>query len=310
MERRVQLQSLKQKSDQTAVESPPAMKTQDSLSHPDNSALNAKLETQTTAEIPLDVASDVPVSFPVSITTEEPTTGSDGEPPKKRIKTLLPVKSKPPSPTLTTRRRRSMKSCDSEPGDVTGQPKVEAPSPTSNLLDDLINQAVQEGAIISVPDANLPDDKIFEARFVLEPCLIPLQAVDEIKIEKANGGCEDKQSVPANDEKPLVTHEELPIEPEHKRIQEILTQKSNHREPTYLKKDTILTTEEPYVTHVGDSFGPNENTCDSAAHQAHVEVLLIPGNEANCHLPPYLAGASVGHQATFRSCIVSRSRKA
>lgn len=273
MERRVQLQNFKQKVDLPSIDITPSLKTLDSEAVPDTCINDVKLQTQpTTEKTNANVASQVPDSFPSSIVKDE-ATSSDGEPPKKRIKTLLPVKPKPPPLSLATRRRRSMKSSDSEPEELVNQRKSGTLHPSSDLLDDLINQAVQEGAIITVADANLPHDKIFEASVVLEPCLVPIQVDNEVKIEQANEGTKIKQSEKTTEVKPPDIHEKSPIEDEHKRIREVLTQKPPHREPAYMKKEALLTTEESYVTLVGEPLGPHENMYDTiGADQTHVEV--------------------------------------
>ena len=131
--------------------------------------------------------------------------------------------------------------------------------PEESILDELINQAVKEGAIINLADTNVPSDHIIEAKVILEPCPVPVSVA-----------IADNQSAPSEPEGTLNVLE-TPIHPEHQRIQEYLAQRPPLRESVQLKKESILTTEKPYLTHVGESVSQPE----IQTNEAQVEVKSI-----------------------------------
>ncbi|EFX87682.1 hypothetical protein DAPPUDRAFT_312148 [Daphnia pulex] len=242
MERRVQLQTSKQKNEVVVEDNLPTGKVTDPPMHQSGSAVVGNMmATRTQSKV--SGTSSVPhtpeqqQSFPNcdKLPTVE-------EIPRKRIKTLLPVRTKPcPSPP-PAKRRRTTKSLESSESD--DQKPVALPN--DNILDDLINQAVEEGAIINLNDSNVPSDHIIEAKVVLEPCSLPSLPVE-------------KESSPSE-----LGVLDAPIHPEHKRIQECLAQKLPVRESTHLKKEVILITEEPYLTHLGESFREPEVVTNEA----------------------------------------------
>lgn len=240
MERRVQLQTSKQKPEQHVEENLfTVSKGMESLVQGTPAATRAQPKVSVgpnTSYVP-----EVP-----SITNCHKT---DVEIPRKRIKTLLPVRTKAICPSPPAKRRRMTRSIEA---DVIIKSET---MPHENILDDLINQAVQDGAIANLTESNLPSDRTIEAKLLLEPCPVSGQAdgtpakkeCSNISLEPAGG----KESSNVLD---------LPIYPEHERIKKLLAQKPPARESVHVKKESILTTAEPYLTHVGES--PN-----------HMEVL-------------------------------------
>ncbi|KAI9560069.1 hypothetical protein GHT06_014079 [Daphnia sinensis] len=244
MERRVQMQNTKQKNDIPVEENHASGKVTDSsLPQGGSVIVGNSVATRTQSKVSGSSAFHIP--------EQQSTPNCDKiaaveEIPRKRIKTLLPVRTKScPSPP-PAKRRRTAKSLETE------EEQKHATHLDDNILDDLINQAVEEGAIINLTDTNVPSDHIIEAKVVLEPCSLPaLSSIGAI------------DSAPAE---PDVL--EVPIHSEHKRIQECLSQKPPVRESAHLKKEALLTTEEPYLTHLGEWFDQPE----VLTNEAQVEV--------------------------------------
>lgn len=287
MERRVQLQNLKQKPDDVPEENVSPVKVTD-MSPIQSGSNHAVVSSQSEVVLPR-----VPLaSTPTVSTTVKPTPApSISEPPiikneimndgvpKKRIKTLLPVR-RAQSPTIASpttpdvkppnKRRKLDKSREDPENPTTTNFNCESDA----ILDDLINQAVKEGAIINVTDANVANDHIVAAKVVLEPCppAAAATAVVTTTNEVATTTCEKEPAKPIKETSPA--KQEDSILPEHRRIQQLLAQKSSVvREPNHLKKDLILTTETPYLTHVGEC-GPNqtESTIQIQPQETQVEV--------------------------------------
>ena len=222
MERRVQLQNAKQKPDSAEENGPAAVK---------NPEPPAALPIQTTTSNPADAKptttnqTSAAAAANNNITTNQVPDAGAVPPPRKRIKTLLPVRTKPsPSPTS----KRKSKSAEDE-------------APNNDVVDDdLINKAVKDGAIITITDSG------------------PASVV-EVKVV---------------DEKPAeADHSDFPILPEHRLIQQQLALKPAPREPSYLKKESMLTTDKPYVTHIGESLNSQPEAIVNETH--HVEVISI-----------------------------------
>lgn len=248
MERRVQLQNSKQKAEVHTEENVPPGKVTDLPVLQSGSATTGnQVATRTQSKVS---GSSIPLASEQSYTNCDKVSSVE-EIPRKRIKTLLPVRSKA-CPSPPAKRRRTAKSVESEEIQV----KTESFAADDNILDDLINQAVEEGAIINLTDTNLPSDHIIEAKVVLEPCPLPVSATS---VEKEPVSLELKETFDVL---------EAPIHPEHRRIQEYLSQRPAPRESIHLKKEAILTTQEPYLTHVGESLSQPE----VLTNQAQVEV--------------------------------------
>ena len=248
----MQLQTSKQKNEVIVEDNLPTGKVTDSLLHQSGSSVIGNM-VATRTQSKVSGSSSVSLipdqqSFPNydKLPTVE-------EIPRKRIKTLLPVRTKPcPSPP-PAKRRRTTKSLDSS-GSEDQKPVA---LPDDNILDDLINQAVEEGAIINLNDTNVPSDRIIEAKVVLEPCSLPSVLVE-------------KESSPSEH----VLNGAFNIHPEHKRIQECLAQKPPVRESAHLKKEVILTTEEPYLTHLGESFREPEVITNEAQVEVNKSIVF------------------------------------
>jgi hypothetical protein len=194
--------------------------------------------------------------------------------PKKRIKTLLPVRraQSPPVVRPTTpdsvkpKKRRKLNKSTEEMTEESTATSFNCESDA--ILDDLINQAVKEGAIINVTDGSVAGDNIVAAKVVLEPCPAAASTVVVMTSEVV----ENNKQEPVKPEPKSPKKEEDSILPEHKRIQQLLAQKAVVKEPNYLKKDLILTTETPYWTHVGEC-GPNQaESIQIQSQEAQVEV--------------------------------------
>jgi hypothetical protein len=286
MERRVQLQTSKQKNEVVVEDNLPTGKVTDPPMHQSGSAVVGNMmATRTQSKV--SGTSSVPhtpeqqQSFPNcdKLPTVE-------EIPRKRIKTLLPVRTKPcPSPP-PAKRRRTTKSLESSESD--DQKPVALPN--DNILDDLINQAVEEGAIINLNDSNVPSDHIIEAKVVLEPCSLPSLPVE-------------KESSPSE-----LGVLDAPIHPEHKRIQECLAQKLPIRESTHLKKEVILITEEPYLTHLGESFREPEVVTNEALVEVKLNTFFLSLNNQFILCCPF-AGSSLDYQTFIRTNSCSRNRE-
>merc|ERR1712136_76571 len=196
MERRVQLQNQKQKCDISVDTETVAAQTK---------SVDSSLQ-----QVPDDVKAYIPESVQIPMKAES----EEIQVPRKRIKTLLPVK------------RKEKKSN-----------KVAANMETSlvkeQILDDLIIQAVKEGAIINVSDSVVTDD-IVEAKVILEP----------VKLT-----CSPRKQEKTASHSPNI---KFSITAEHKRIQQLLLQKAPPRESLHLKRENILTCDEQYLTHVGE----------------------------------------------------------
>lgn len=254
MERRVQLQNSKQKSEVHTEENfPPGKVTESSSLQSGSATIGNQVATRTQSKV---CGSSAPLTPEPSFTACDKIPSND-EIPRKRIKTLLPVRSKACSSPPIKRRRTTI---STDPEEI--QIKAEA-LPNDNILDDLINQAVKEGAIINLTDTNLPSDHIIETKVVLEPCPLPVSSAKTLA---------EKESTSLLEPPPIIAETlnvlEAPIHPEHKRIQEYLTLKPPPRESVHLKKEAILTTSEPYLTHVGESLSQPE----VLNNQAQVEV--------------------------------------
>ncbi len=225
MERRVQLQNGKVRSDSIEEGTPaglaktvePAVSPQVIL--PGNIAeLRNPVKIEDSIKVPANLTMTVPEQQPAAVDPSDVV-------PKKRIKTLLPVRTKPtPSPTS---KRKHANNNKTDLADI---------QLDDNILDDLINQAVKEGAILNITDTSVASGIVESSKITLLP----------VKEE------------PTSDS----------ALPEHRRIQQLLSSKPPPREPSHLKKELILTTEEPYSTHVGDFF----NQPESFSNQNHVEV--------------------------------------
>lgn len=222
MERRVQLQNSKQKSE-LSEESIPGGKAAE---QPTPQMASNHVDTFSPSRVPANT-DQVPEPPLTTIGVSE----AEAPAPRKRIKTLLPVRTKPtPSPTS---KRKSTKITPIIP---------EASIKTEDdIIDDLIDQAVKEGAIISVPEATI----------------VP-SAVETDKSTSA----EEPSCSPSD-------ASSFSILAEHRRIQQQLSQKPAPREPAHLKKESMLTTDEPYSTHVGEGFSQLE----SLNNDGYVEVI-------------------------------------
>lgn len=244
MERRVQLQNSKQKSEIHNEENVASGNMTESIQS-GSATVGNQIATRTQSKVSMSSSPNLPE--PSFTNCEIPPKVE--EVPRKRIKTLLPVRTKP-CPSPPAKRRRMTKSMEPE------EDQIPAALPEENILDDLINQAVKEGAIINLTDTNVPSDHIIEAKVILEPCPMPITVAiaDE---EPATTGSEGITNVL-----------EAPIHPEHRRIQEYLAQRPSVRESAHLKKEVILTTEQPYLTHVGESLSQPE----ILTNEAQVEV--------------------------------------
>lgn len=290
MERRVQLQNLKQKPDGMPEENVSPLKVID-VTPIQSSSNHAAVSSNQQGEI---VLLRVPLnSTPVTATIEDVTTPNpsalatpipemvvksevvvDGGVPKKRIKTLLPVRraQSPPVVRPTTpdsvkpKKRRKLNKSTEETTEESTAASFNCESDA--ILDDLINQAVKEGAIINVTDGSVAGDNIVAAKVVLEPCPPAASTVVVMTSEVV----ENNKQEPVKPEPKSPKKEEDSILPEHKRIQQLLAQKAVVKEPNYLKKDLILTTETPYWTHVGEC-GPNQaELIQIQSQEAQVEV--------------------------------------
>ena len=215
MERRVQLQNQKQKCDISVDTETVAAQTK---------SVDSSLQ-----QVPDDVKAYIPESVQIPMKAES----EEIQVPRKRIKTLLPVK------------RKEKKSN-----------KVAANMETSlvkeQILDDLIIQAVKEGAIINVPDSVVTDD-IVEAKVILEP----------VKLT-----CSPRKQGKTTSHSP---NTKFSITAEHKRIQQLLLQKAPPRESLYLKRENILTCDEQYLTHVGEY---HNHELETMVNEGLVEVSL------------------------------------
>jgi len=217
MERRVQLQNQKQKCD-VAVDT-------------DIVAAPTKTPDTSLQQVPDNVKPFVPDSIgnPIKVEPEET------QVPRKRIKTLLPVK----------RKEKKLSKLPTE---------LETSLVEEQILDDLIIQAVKEGAIINVSDSAVTDD-IIQAKVILEP--IKLTSSPQ-KIEK------------------MVSHPaaaKFSITPEHRRIQQLLSQKAPPKEPNHLKKENILSIDYQYLTHVGE-YHNSDHQLETMTTEGQVEVSI------------------------------------
>lgn len=219
MERRVQLQNQKQKCDVPADTETVAPLT--------------KIPEPSLQRVPDDVKPYLPdsIEIPVKVETEE------NQVPRKRIKTLLPVKRKEKKPNKMT-------------ADLETSLVVE-----DHILDDLIIQAVKEGAIINVSDSAVTDD-IVEAKVILEP--VKLNSSPR-KLGKTTTSLQQ-----------LSTTTKSPITTEHRRIQQLLLQKAPPRESQHLKRENIITCDHEYLTYVGECHESNE--LETMSNEGLVEV--------------------------------------
>lgn len=246
MERRVQLQSSKHKCDGVADE-------------PVSSGKHNETPAQPPVPVACNESEDIKPRVPAgTLPVPEPPAASPTEAVKseetsrKRIKTLLPVRTKS-SPSPPVKRRKSVRGAETEDAIDKGQQ-----ASYEENLDDLINQAVKEGTILSVSDSCVPSERLLEAKVVLEPC--PLIAT--VTLPKAKNSKKPGHEEPVN-----VLN--LPVHPDHRWIREALLQKQPPREPAHLKKDAILTTESHFPTLLGETA----NQVDLVIHENHVEVI-------------------------------------
>lgn len=236
MERRVQLQNAKQKPDSADENGPVGKNPEPSpLSLNSSSSSNHVDAKPPVVKVPANSITKISLVPEPPAVTSEPNVGAV-PPPRKRIKTLLPVRTKP-SPSPTSRRKNSIKSAALE-SDAATVPKPEG----SNVLEDLTRKAANEGAITNV------------------------------KIEIGTASVPDVKQVGGPLEGDGESSEVLSILPEHRLIQQQLAQKPAPREPSYLKKESILTMEEPYLTHVGESLS---SQTEEVTNDAQVEVLNL-----------------------------------
>ena len=250
MDRRVQLQTSKQK---------PELYNEENVASPNlpDPPIHQSSSVTVTNQVATRTQSKVSISS-MPVVPDEPLPNCDKLPtkveevPRKRIKTLLPVRTNA-CPSPPAKRRRTIKSMEPE------EEQKPTNLPEESILDELINQAVKEGAIINLADTNVPSDHIIEAKVILEPCPVPVSVA-----------IADNQSAPSEPEGTLNVLE-TPIHPEHQRIQEYLAQRPPLRESVQLKKESILTTEKPYLTHVGESVSQPE----IQTNEAQVEVKSI-----------------------------------
>lgn len=249
MERRVQLQNSKQKSEAQIEDNHSSGKVIDSsILHSDSAVFGNQVATRTQSKIFGNCPPHTPQ--PAAINTNiDP---SIEEVPRKRIKTLLPVRTSP-CPVPPAKRRRTTKSVENE------QDVKPATAPNDNILDDLINQAVKEGAIINVADTNVPSDRILEAKVILESLPVSLTMA-----EKDLGVSKPEENVL-----------DAPVHPEHQRIREYLSQRPPIKSSAHLKKEAILTTEAPYLTHVGESTSELEVFSNEAQVEARNFNLFL-----------------------------------
>ena len=291
MERRVQLQNLKQKPDGVPEENVSPVKVIDvtpiqSGSNHVNQVVSSSQGEIVPLRVPLN---STPVTAENVATPNPPTIAPppvpemvvkssevvvDGGVPKKRIKTLLPVRraQSPPVVRPTTpdvvkhkKRRKLNKSTEETTEEQTA---TSFNCENDAILDDLINQAVKEGAIINVSDGSVAGNTIVAAKVVLEPCPPAASTV----VVATSEVVENNKQEPVKPEPKSPKKEDDSILPEHKRIQQLLAQKAIVKEPNHLKKDLILTTETPYKTHVGEC-GPNQaELIQIQSQEAQVEV--------------------------------------
>jgi len=236
MERRVQLQNQKQKCDVPNAETvPPSSK----VVEPSTQLNNLRILDNINPHVPDLIA----IQNPLKVESEEI------QVPRKRIKTLLPVRTPaaPSSPIKRKEKKTNKLTLKPDPDE-----QVEADMVEEHILDDLINQAVKEGAIINVSDSTVTDD-IVEAKVILELSTSPAKT--------------GKTSASPT---PEAADCQLPILPEHRRIQQLLAQKPTPREPNHLKKENMLTCVHSYLTHVGESH--NSNQLETTSNQVQVEV--------------------------------------
>ena len=253
MERRVQLQNQKPKLDVPYEES--AKVTDVSVQLGNNSKVNIVRSLAVTGDV-IPCASDLVTGSPPEPHWE------DGPAPRKRIKTLLPVRSSKPSPNTAKHKGRKVNQVDlsSNNGSLTSD-LVE-----DTILDDLINQAVKEGAIISVTDSTITEG-IVETKVILEPCAEPILQLTAVTANET----------PRSPRKMSKAHSlagpvgKNTILPEHRRIQQLLAQKPPPREPSYLKKENLMTTSQPYLTHVREWHSGSQSP-EMLADEVHVEV--------------------------------------
>lgn len=255
MERRVQMQTSKQKNEAPIEENHASGKVSESTLHQSGGVIvSNSVATRTQSKVSGSSAAHIPEQ---QLLPNCEKIAAVKEIPRKRIKTLLPVRTKScPSPP-PAKRRRITKSIESE------EDEKPVMHPDVEILDDLINQAVEEGAIINLTDTNVPSDHIIETKVVLEPCSLP-----------ALSSTAENTSALAE---PNVL--EAPIHSEHKRIQECLAQKPAVRESAHLKKEALLVTEDPYLTHHGEWLSQPE----VLTNEAQVEVGVYQSNH-QCHL--------------------------
>lgn len=268
MERRVILQNQKVKQEPSTEEPAVTGKTNDS-------ALSTSVQSSATNSYELrgfgatdDTKSRLPE--PVSGSVSPFSKDEENPVPKKRIKTLMPVGSKlSPAPSIGTIGSRERNSKVLTPVNTTGDLKL-VKKEDEHILDDLINQAVKEGAII-LTDTNQVDGSILDTKVVLEPCELPVVQLTTDKFVESQSPPE--QASAGKTEKKISSRQSIAILPEHKRIQQLLIQKPPPRELNSLKRESILTTEQPYFTHVGEAYINHQ--VEFQAKESEVEVMKI-----------------------------------
>jgi len=172
--------------------------------------------------------------------------------PRKRIKTLLPVGKRSSSTAVVAgHARNGAKNAKILATTTKCSTVVKCETrDDEKMLDDLINQAVKEGAILNIMERDqVVDSHLLDAKVVLEPCPLPVltdasQLIDD---------CADQPPSPANSERKTHSRTLITILPEHKRIQQLLTQKPAVREAPHLKKENLVTTDQLYFTHIGEA---------------------------------------------------------